>query len=88
MTEPPLIADAHNDLLMELVLRRDEPNPFARHWLPKLRAGGVRLQVTPVYTRVEPPRETALRRALAQVAAFHRALRENAGRRPADHAGR
>jgi membrane dipeptidase len=79
MTDLPLIADAHNDLLMELVLRRFEPNPFARHWLPKLRAGGVRLQVTPVYTSVEPPRETALRRALAQVAAFHRALRENPG---------
>lgn len=27
-----MIADAHNDLLLELVLRRDEPNPFARHW--------------------------------------------------------
>ena len=24
-----MIADAHNDLLLELVLRRDEPNPFA-----------------------------------------------------------
>jgi membrane dipeptidase len=71
------IADAHNDLLMELVLRRHEESPFRRHWLPPLRAGGVRLQITPVYTEVEPPRETALRRALAQVAAFHRALREN-----------
>ncbi|MDX6569222.1 MAG: rane dipeptidase [Gaiellales bacterium] len=72
-----LIADAHNDLLMELVLRRHEESPFRTHWLPPLRAGGVRLQITPVYTELEPPRETALRRALAQVAAFHRALREN-----------
>jgi membrane dipeptidase len=72
-----LIADAHNDLLMELVLRRQEESPFRRHWLPPLRAGGVRLQITPVYSEVGLPRETVLRRALAQVAAFHRALREN-----------
>jgi membrane dipeptidase len=75
-----LIADAHNDLLIELVLRRQEDSPFRDHWLPPLRAGGVRLQITPVYSEIEPPRETALRRALAQIAAFHRALREN----PAD----
>jgi hypothetical protein len=40
-----VIADAHNDLLLELVLRCGEPNPFAARWLPKLRAGGVHLQV-------------------------------------------
>ena len=80
MPAAPFIADAHCDLLMELVLRRHEQEPFARHWLPPLRAGGVRLQVAPVYSEVEPPRDTVLRRALAQVAAFHRALREN----PAD----
>jgi membrane dipeptidase len=77
VTTELLIADAHNDLLMELALRRHEPAPFERHWLGPLRAGGVHLQVCPVYTEVEPPRETVLRRAVAQVAAFHRALREN-----------
>src|SRR5437899_74638 len=76
----PLLADAHNDLLMELVLRRGEANPFGAHWLPQLRAGDVRLQVCPIYTELEPARETALRRALGQAAAFHRALAEN----PAD----
>jgi membrane dipeptidase len=78
--DAPFIADAHCDLLMELVIRRHEHEPFARHWLPPLRAGGVRLQVAPIYSEVEPPRSTVLRRALSQVAAFHRALREN----PAD----
>jgi membrane dipeptidase len=73
----PPIADAHNDLLMELVLRRHEESPFARWWLPPLRAGGVRLQIAPIYTEIEPPRDTVLRRALAQTAAFQRALREN-----------
>jgi membrane dipeptidase len=71
-----LIADAHNDLLLELVLRRRESTPFARHWLPPLRAGGVRLQIAPIYSEVDPPRDTVLRRALAQVAAFQRVLRE------------
>jgi membrane dipeptidase len=75
----PQLADAHNDLLMELVLRRGEQNPFGGHWLPPLRAGGIGLQVCPVYTEVELPRETALRRGLGQVAAFHRALAENSG---------
>jgi membrane dipeptidase len=77
VTDACFIADAHEDLLIELVIRRHEDAPFARHWLPPLRAGGVRLQIAPIYTEVEPPRETALRRALAQVSAFHRALREN-----------
>jgi membrane dipeptidase len=77
MPADAFIADAHNDLLMELVLRRHEEAPFARHWLPPLRAGGVRLQVAPIYTEVTLPRELVLRGALGQVAAFHRALREN-----------
>jgi membrane dipeptidase len=77
VTASPPLADAHNDLLMELVLRRHEQDPFASHWLPPLRAGGVRLQVCPIYTEVDPPRETVLRRALGQAAAFHRALQEN-----------
>jgi membrane dipeptidase len=53
-----MIADAHNDLLLELVLRRDEANPFATHWLPKLRAGGVTLQVCALYTGGGPVDET------------------------------
>ena len=61
--DPPFIADAHNDLLMELVVRRHEPNPFGRYWLPPLRAGGVRLQVVPVYSR---PRRAARRGAAAR----------------------
>jgi membrane dipeptidase len=80
VTADLLLADAHNDLLMELVIRRRQPNPFGAHWLPPLRAGGVRLQVCPIYTEIEPPRETVLRRALGQAASFHRALQEN----PAD----
>jgi membrane dipeptidase len=75
-----LIADAHNDLLLELAFRRGEPNPFARHWLPKLEAGGVALQVCPLYPALEQVPEAALRTTLEQAAAFHRAVAENAER--------
>jgi membrane dipeptidase len=70
-----VIADAHNDLLLELVLRRDEPNPFATHWLPKLRAGDVGLQVCALFTGHEPG---APQRADDVLAAFRRVLEENA----------
>jgi len=72
-----VIVDAHNDLLLELVLRREEENPFARRWLPKLRAGGVALQVCALYA-ADVPAEEAAARARAQVAAWERLFDENA----------
>jgi membrane dipeptidase len=77
----PGIVDAHNDLLMELNFRRAEQNPFARYWLDNLLSGGVKLQVCPIYT-ADPEHlpELALRRALEQVLACKRAVRENADR--------
>ena len=45
-----MIVDAHNDLLAELVHRRAEERPFARHWLPLLEQGDVGIQVCPIYT--------------------------------------
>jgi membrane dipeptidase len=76
------IADAHVDLLLELAWRRgrEEPNPFGEHWLPQLEAGGVRLQICPIYVEGELVPEGALRASLALAAAFHEAVRENAGR--------
>jgi membrane dipeptidase len=68
-------ADAHNDLLLELVLRRHEERPFERYWLTPLEVGGVGLQVCPLYAADAAPgsaRQTALR----QVEQFQRALRE------------
>jgi membrane dipeptidase len=79
MTGPagePVLADAHLDLLFELAFRAAEERPFANHWLPKLRAGGVGLQVCPVFVEFRDLPELGLRRALEQVAAFDRALRE------------
>lgn len=72
-----MIVDAHLDLLFELAYRAKEPDPFGEHWLPKLQAGGVGLQVCPVYVEVDDMPEAALRKSLLQVAAFHRAVRDH-----------
>jgi hypothetical protein len=85
-----VIVDAHNDLLLELVLRdekrplelvlrRGEERLFERYWLPRLEAGGVGVQVCPLYAATAP-REEARGRAVAQEAEFRRAVEENAGR--------
>jgi membrane dipeptidase len=69
-----MIADAHNDLLM-LVARRP-PDAWARYfrtnWLPQLRAGGVGLQVLPVFIDDEFRPEGALRQTLRMIEAAHR----------------
>jgi membrane dipeptidase len=78
-----VIADAHTDLLLELAYREHragESDVFARTWLPQLEAGGVGLQVCPVYVDIAVQPEGALREALGQVASFHRALSENRDR--------
>jgi membrane dipeptidase len=74
-----MIVDAHNDLLLELDHRRDEPGAFARRWLEQLRGGGVALQVCPVYAAEPDWVADALRRVLRQVCAFHAAVDENPG---------
>lgn len=73
------IADAHVDLLLELAWRRDreEANPFGEHWLPPLRAGGVRLQVCPIYVEGNLVPDGAPRAALSLAGSFHAAVREN-----------
>lgn len=79
MSRAPFLVDAHNDLLLEVVGRGGE-NPFGRYWLPQLERGGVRLQVCPTYVDLGELPEGALRTALREVVACHRAARENAGR--------
>ena len=44
------LADAHSDLLMELVHFRDQEQPFANRWLPKLQQGGVQIQVCALFS--------------------------------------
>lgn len=79
-TRSLLVADLHVDLLLELSHkshRAGERDVFARTWLPLLDAGGVRLQVCPIYVGLDRQPEGALREALSQVAAFYEAVREN-----------
>jgi membrane dipeptidase len=75
-----VIADAHVDLLLELAhreLRFGERGSFARTWLPLLEAGGVGLQVCPVFVELERQPEGTLREALGQATCLARAVREN-----------
>ena len=86
-----MIVDAHNDLLLELVLSREEgtfgdlvlrtgdERLFDRYWLPRLETGGVGIQICPLYAaerEYAQPRE----RLLAQDAEFLRLLDENRDR--------
>ena len=74
MTAPLRLADAHSDLLMELVCFRHEQHPFANRWLPKLAAGGVGVQVCALFSDDHDLPELALRKALLGVAEFDRAV--------------
>jgi membrane dipeptidase len=63
------VADCHNDLLIAVRYQRERghADPFGDFWLPQLRAGGVCLQVLPVFTEEQFVGEGALRRALLMV---------------------
>ena len=68
---PLPMADSHNDLLLCVLHQRERghADPFGDVWLPQLRAGGVVLQVLPVYTEEQHVGEGALRRALLVIEA-------------------
>jgi membrane dipeptidase len=86
-----VIVDAHTDVLLELVLGDGGPRPsdlvlrrgpegvFERYWLARLEAGGVGVQICPLYG-VTPPLAGARERALAQAAELERAVEANAER--------
>lgn len=67
------IADAHNDLLLGCLhrLERGVRDPFGDDWLPGLRAGGVVLQVLPMFTEEQFVGEGALRRTLELIELAH-----------------
>ncbi len=77
MTAPPVV-DAHTDLLLELVARRQEAAPFRDSWRGPLLEGGVRLQVCPIYLWWDDVPDRAIRSVLDQIAAWRRAGAENA----------
>jgi membrane dipeptidase len=83
-----MIVDAHTDVLnelvvrdgaepsLELVLRHGEEGVFTRYWLPRLAAGGVGVQICPLYGE-GARRADARERTLAQEAEFKRLVEEN-----------
>ncbi|WP_369212251.1 dipeptidase [Streptomyces flavofungini] len=77
MTAPhheALVADLHNDLilLVDHFDRRGRPDYFGEFWLPELRAGGVNVQVLPVFIDEQFQSEGALRRTLLLIERIHR----------------
>ncbi len=71
---PPLpIADAHNDLLLACLHRRERGvrDPFGDDWLPGLQAGGIVFQVLPIFTEDQFVGEGALRRTLELLELAH-----------------
>lgn len=74
------IADCHNDLLM-LVARRPRQvwgSYFRDRWIPQLLAGGIDLQVLPVFIDSEFLPEKALRETFRMIEAAHVIAEENA----------
>ncbi|MFG2584813.1 dipeptidase [Streptomyces malaysiensis] len=69
-----LVADLHNDLilLVDHFDHRGRPDYFGDFWLPELRAGGVNVQVLPVYIDEQFQSEGALRRTLLLIERIHR----------------
>lgn len=75
-----VVADLHNDLLCAVVARPVDrwAGFFRERWLPQLRAGGVNLQVLPVFVEDPYRPEGALRRTLRMIEAAHRLAAGNA----------
>lgn len=86
-----VIIDAHTDMVLELlvgegeepslelILRQGQDRLLERYWLPRLEAGGVGIQICPLYGACAPG-DGARGRALAQEAELRRAVEENAER--------
>lgn len=74
-----VVVDAHNDLVLSLTAHGlGGCSTFAHRWLPELRAGGVDVQVCPLYCDPDIP-EAHLRQTLRQIAALKREADLNAG---------
>jgi membrane dipeptidase len=73
------VVDTHNDLilLVDHFDKREQPNHFAEFWLPELRAGGVDVQVLPIYLDEQFQSEGGLRRTLLLVERIYRLADEH-----------
>jgi membrane dipeptidase len=76
-----LVVDAHHDILLHVQNRRQagEHGVLASFWAPQLRAGGVDVQIFPVYLQSDFLPELALRQMLRCIEAFWADLEEDPG---------
>jgi membrane dipeptidase len=67
------VVDTHNDLilLVDHFDRRRQRRHFAEYWLPQLRAGGVDVQILPIWVDERFQSEGGLRRTLLLVERIH-----------------
>ncbi len=63
------IVDLHHDIAEDVILRRQrgEKDIFRRVWIPRLKEGGVKVQVFPIFLDSDYLPEMALRRELAMI---------------------
>lgn len=63
------IVDLHHDIAEDVIVRRQrgETDVFRRIWIPRLRAGGIRVQVFPIFLDSAYLPEMALRREMAMI---------------------
>lgn len=74
-----VVVDAHNDLMLSIMADGvGSRGTFKHRWLGELRAGGVDVQVCPVYCDPRIP-ESHLRETLRMIAALKREASENSG---------
>ncbi len=74
--------DLHGDILLDVLYRRRvllEDRVIVRRHRPGLQAGGVKIQVLPVYVESRYQPEGALRQALLTIAALHEEIAESGG---------
>lgn len=74
-----VVADAHNDLMCAVAIRPVERwgAYFREHWVPQLQAGGVNIQVLPIFIDALFRPENALRQTMLMVEAAHRIAEQN-----------
>ena len=74
-----VVVDCHNDLILLVDRKRSigEGTHFRNQVIPALRAGGVDVQIVPVFMEHEYAAEAALRRTLQLIEELHREVAAN-----------
>jgi membrane dipeptidase len=76
-----VVVDCHNDLILLVARKRalGESGYFTSRVIPDLRAGGVDVQVVPVFMEAEYAADGAVRRALLLIEYLHREIEASGG---------